>query len=65
MRWCRDEEAESNMEVLLGVANAARGLAVTTGIKLGQSADMSIACKARPAICTASLLHRCCACSAH
>lgn len=54
MCWCRDEEAESNMETLLGVANSARGLAIAKGVKLGQSADMSISCKARPCVLTSA-----------
>lgn len=36
------------MEALQGVAREARALAIAKGLKLGQSTEMSISCKARP-----------------
>jgi hypothetical protein len=55
---CRDEEADADMEKLLSIAREARALAIAKGVKQGQSAEMSISCKAR-SIFLRSLLIRC------
>jgi hypothetical protein len=47
---CRDEEADADMEKLLSIAREARALAIAKGVKQGQSAEMSISCKARSAL---------------